>query len=365
MKNLRTPTLFGAIAALVVIALVSYSAYVVSSASAQTPPRPPAPPTVLGSPANLTAAPGAAEQILLRWTPGANAEIHLAYHVRADGSEGAFSPMLAGGADSAVIEGLTPTVPYLFIVIAGRSAGAGGYEWSDWSNWARATPGLPAPPPLPTPAPTDRATDPNDATPTPGPKRWVEVEGTVISVDADADTFQMRISEYEYFGDSVPASPITINYRRSVSAESWLSAGKYVEAEGYYDAATNTIDAYEIDDDSDSGSGAPGPRRWVEVEGIVMSVDVNADTFKMQIWEYEYFGASVPASPITISYQNSSSAESWLSAGKYVEAEGYYNPALNTIDAHEIEAESYYEDGDSDDDDDDDDDDDSDDDDDD
>ena len=352
MNNLRTPTLFGAIAALVVMALAAYSA---SSALAQTPPTPPAPPTVLGSPANLTATPGAAGQILLRWSPGANAETHLAYRVRADGSEGAFSPMLAGGADSAVIEGLTPTVPYLFIVIAGRGAGAAGYEWSDWSNWARATPGLPAPPPLPTPAPTDRTSDPKDGSPTPGPRRWVEVEGIVISVDPTADTFKLRISEYEYFGASVPASPITISYRRVSSAESWLSAGKYVEAEGYYDAATNAIDAYEIDDDSDSGNSAtPGPRRWVEVEGIVISVDATADTFKLRIWEYEYFGAGVPASPITINYQRSGSAESWLSAGKYVEAEGYYNPATNTIDAYELEAESYYEDDDSDDDDDDD-----------
>ncbi len=226
------------------------------------PPPPPTPEARLGNPTGLTAAPGSNPGAVdLRWTPAANAAIHLVYLIKTGDASGRFWPAAPGDASSATVTGLQIGHTYYFIVIAGRpGTGGASYQWSQWSNWMQAAPAQPVLPPPPTlPAATIAPTPAATITPTPGTGRRqrAEIEGTVIAIDAGANTFTVTVTEYEHFGGSRPSNPMTVDYSAVESVENWLRPGRYIEAEGSYDPATNTLRAHEVeshyrdDDDHD------------------------------------------------------------------------------------------------------------------
>ena len=215
---------------------------------------PPTPPTPLGNPTGLTASPGAnTGEVLLSWAPAANATIHLVYLMKTGSDAGRYWLPSTGDAASETITGLEPYQEYLFIVIAGQvQSGDSTVEWSQWSKWSRSMPGysgLPTPPIAPTKSPDN-----------PGPTgiyEGAEIQGVVLSVDSGANTFRVRVLEYEHFRRSNPSSPLTVNYGAVEFVESWLRPGYYVEVEGSYDPANNVLRAYKVereggnDDDGD------------------------------------------------------------------------------------------------------------------
>ena len=308
------------------------------------PPPPPLPP---GKPTGLFATPHtAADQILLRWTPGANATVHFLYLVKADGTGGRYWDALAGSADTVTVAALATGTQYLFAVVAGRNDGAGAYEWSDWSDWARGTPGLPAPPPLPTNVPGGSVSPTTEAgSGESNGHDGADIEGTVLSIDTTANTFTVQVSEYEHFGQNTPTSPITVDYGQLEHVETWVIVGSYVEVEGNYEPSTNTLRAYEIeseDDDDDGGDDDDDNNdrhEGAEIEGTVLSIDTTANTFTVRISEYEHFGQNVPTSPITVGYGQMAHIETWVIVGRRVEVEGNYDTSTNTLSAYEIESE--------------------------
>ena len=93
--------------------------------------------------------------LVLTWTPGAGATRHwIAGIPQSDLDAGDFSNLIWTAAQSNAehtISGVDSGAAYLFAVAAGRTTADGGTEWSDWSSFARWTPGpgnkirLPAP----------------------------------------------------------------------------------------------------------------------------------------------------------------------------------------------------------------------------
>ena len=106
-----------------------------------------APPSVqaqqfLGTPTGLSAAPGSeAGEVVLRWTPAANATVHWVYLQKADGTDGRYwETSLAGDANTAVITGLEVGQTYQFWVRAGQGQATGDPVVSEWSNLGEALP---------------------------------------------------------------------------------------------------------------------------------------------------------------------------------------------------------------------------------
>ncbi len=228
-----------------------------------------------GSPNGLTAAPGIVPDappgsVVVRWVPATTASLHLVYLVKADGTGGRYW-QAADGAYATTITDLDIGQAYWFAVVAGRPGADGEpYQWSQWSNWAQATPvlpGLPPPPLRPQPTVTATAVAPGSSsnaptrTPSPGSQssgssRYVEIEGIVTSINAEAGTFVAEVREHEYFGANPPPAQVTVDYNRVSFIANWISNGLYVEAEGSYDAASATLYAREVeredrDDDDD------------------------------------------------------------------------------------------------------------------
>lgn len=77
--------------------------------------------------------------------------------------------------------------------------------------------------------------------------------------------------------------------------------------------------------------------QYAEIEGAIVSLDTAANTFTMNVREYEHFGGTSPQSPVTVDYASVESVESWLQTGINVEAEGTYYPDTNVLVAYEVE----------------------------
>ena len=100
----------------------------------------------LGPASDLAVAAGEAPNTLvLTWTPGAGATRHwIAGIPQSDLDAGDFSNLIWTAAQSNAehtISGVDSGAAYLFAVAAGRATADGGTEWSDWSSFARWTPG--------------------------------------------------------------------------------------------------------------------------------------------------------------------------------------------------------------------------------
>lgn len=211
----------------------------------QTPPPPELPQAVLGNPTSLTATAGILSgNVGLRWTPAANADIHLVYLIKADGTDGSYWSGTPNADGTASIDALDVGVGYMFIVIAGQeSETPGTYRWSEWSNWARATPirlsSLPG-------APTQLGSAEIQTV-----VRYAEFEGRVVSIDRSSRSFQLRVYETEYLrGVSVP-SVVTVERSSDRSLPTWLRVGRYVEAEGRYYSSSQRLVAWEIEAEDD------------------------------------------------------------------------------------------------------------------
>ena len=104
----------------------------------------------LGTPTGLSAAPGSQSgEVVLRWTPAANATVHWVYLQKADGTDGRYwETSLAGDANTATITGLEVGQTYQFWVRAGQGRATGDPVVSEWSNLGEALPaGVVAPAP--------------------------------------------------------------------------------------------------------------------------------------------------------------------------------------------------------------------------
>ncbi len=92
-----------------------------------------------------------------------------------------------------------------------------------------------------------------------------------------------------------------------------------------------------------TGTSTPAPTetvyQYAEIEGVVVSLNTAANTFTMNVREYEHLGGTRPKSPVTVDYDSVESAENWLRKGLYVEAEGTYYPSRNVLVAYEVERE--------------------------
>lgn len=211
----------------------------------ETPPPPELPQAVLGNPTNLVATAGLVSGAVdLSWIPAANADIHLLYLVKAGGADGRYWSGTPDAGGTASVEGLDVGVRYMFIVIAGQALETPGtYRWSEWSNWAGATPvdqsGLPTPP-------TQPGTDESEEI-----VRYAEFEGRVVSIDRTARSFRLRVYEAEHLrGVSLP-SVVTVERASDRSLPGWLLVGRYVEAEGRYYSSSQTLVAWEIEAEDD------------------------------------------------------------------------------------------------------------------
>ena len=104
-----------------------------------TPPPVPTPtPLVLGNPTHLEAAPtGDSGEVQLWWNGAENATTHWVWSAKWDNTNGKWT---LGQWGQAVVDGLENWQDYWFSVIAGLERGNGEYEWSEWSNWAKAAP---------------------------------------------------------------------------------------------------------------------------------------------------------------------------------------------------------------------------------
>ncbi len=116
-----------------------------------TPPPVPTPtPVVLGVPAKVEATPtGNTGEVFVVWKPAQNATVHWVWSAKWDNTGGKWTPT-PGEWDQAVVGGLENWEDHWFSVIAGLDRGNGEYEWSKWSNWAKAAPEW-HPTPLPDP----------------------------------------------------------------------------------------------------------------------------------------------------------------------------------------------------------------------
>ena len=107
-----------------------------------TPPVTPGPvPTPtripIGTPSGLAARPGAeAGEVVLQWEPAANATAHWVWSAKWDNTGGKWTP---GGQDGATVSGLEAGQDYWFRVVAGREADDETPQWSQWSDWVKAT----------------------------------------------------------------------------------------------------------------------------------------------------------------------------------------------------------------------------------
>ena len=133
------------LAAAMLLALTAAVIFTAGAAAAQgAPPTPPAPalPTgELGNPTGLQAVPGDYRgEVNLSWSPAANATINYIWRVQPNGSRGQW--LLAAGLNPGrrIVDDLDPSLSYYFIVIAGQRQSDGNMEWSQWSDWAEATP---------------------------------------------------------------------------------------------------------------------------------------------------------------------------------------------------------------------------------
>ena len=124
---------------------------------------------VLEYPFGLTASSGTVwGEVVLRWTPGSQYNIHWIYLSEADGSGGRYwpEPWTGPGVSEAelIVSGLRNGQDYRFSVVGGHVSphdGSSSSSWSYWSPWAYATPsgtltpgpfevwGPPPPPPGP------------------------------------------------------------------------------------------------------------------------------------------------------------------------------------------------------------------------
>ncbi len=216
--------------------------------SSPTPPSAP-PGTPTGLHAFPTSSPGS---VVLRWDSPAEPVVHIVYAVRLDGTDGRYW-ITRGNTSEVTMDGLEFGQAYWITAIAGRPvANTGRYVWSNWSNWYQATPSFPLPPPLP--SSTQTVGTATSSTPTssasPASDRYVEIKGSVTSINSNAGTFVVRITYHEYFGSVTPPSTITVDYNRLRNVGNWLQVGWYIEAEGDYSASSNTLYAREIERES-------------------------------------------------------------------------------------------------------------------
>ena len=96
----------------------------------------------LGNPTGLTATSGSQNgEVMLSWSPAANATVHWVYLVKPDGTDGRYWPHAqAGDTARLTVTGLDAGETYLFLVIAGQEQADGTTLWSQWSNWGQAIP---------------------------------------------------------------------------------------------------------------------------------------------------------------------------------------------------------------------------------
>ena len=97
----------------------------------------------LGTPAGLTAVPGAQSgEVVLRWAPAANATFHWVYLSKVDGTDARYwETAIAGDVGEATVTGLEVGQTYQFWVQAGRKQADGTTEYSEWSDAAEAVAG--------------------------------------------------------------------------------------------------------------------------------------------------------------------------------------------------------------------------------
>ena len=152
IRKYRWPVILAAIlATIVVLAALGTTAPSQGANPAQgqppplTPPPVPTPtPLVLGNPTHLeAAATGHRGQVALWWRPAENATAHWVWSAKWDNSAGKWT---SGEWDHATVGGLENGEDHWFRVIAGLERRNGEYEWSKWSNWAKAAPQWHPPP---------------------------------------------------------------------------------------------------------------------------------------------------------------------------------------------------------------------------
>ena len=71
----------------------------------------------------------------------------------------------------------------------------------------------------------------------------------ILSVDTSANSFVVRVTEYEHLGVSSVPDPITVDYDAVQSVEGLIRPGRYVEAEGSYDPVGNVLRASRVEPD--------------------------------------------------------------------------------------------------------------------
>ena len=184
----------------------------------------------------------------------------------------------------------------------------------------------------------------------------VEVEGYALSIDTSTSVFTLNVVEYEYFGGFPRPNPITVDYSPIKSVENWLTQGRYIEVEGFYDSGTEVLSASEVEADDDDGdhdyddfyddhSQVPAsPSAFsqsyrVEIEGYALSVNKSSHTLSVNVVEYERFGNLLRPYPLTVDYTYLPSVGNWIHQGQYIEVEGSYFPDTEILRAYEIERE--------------------------
>lgn len=131
--------------AVLAVAVVTAWASPAGSGPQQGPPPPVTPPAVptptlvpLGNPTGLGAEPtGHTGQVQLWWQPAQNATVHWVWSAKWDNTGGTWT---LSERNQAIVDGLEHWEDHWFTVIAGIDRGNGQYEWSKWSNWAKASP---------------------------------------------------------------------------------------------------------------------------------------------------------------------------------------------------------------------------------
>ena len=76
-----------------------------------------------------------------------------------------------------------------------------------------------------------------------------EVKGNVVQVDANANTFKVRVfeAEYLYRCGGRAENPLTVRYGAVEFIENWLRPGYHIEADGSYNSDSNVLTAYEVE----------------------------------------------------------------------------------------------------------------------
>ena len=95
---------------------------------------------------------------------------------------------------------------------------------------------------------------------------YAEIEGTVVRVDAVANTFEVRVLEGEYLRGRLSGNPVTVRYGAVEFVESWLSPCDYIEVEGSYDPVSNDLTAYQVELE-DSGDDDRYDDDWDDDDG--------------------------------------------------------------------------------------------------